>query len=56
MAIVINDNLAVNVGKPVDSKYLNGQIAWISTACANTNIPSTYRYPGLTVNINNDEY
>lgn len=56
MAIIINDNLAVNVGKPVDSKYLSGQTAWISTACANANIPFSYRYPGLTVNVNNDEY
>ena len=56
MAIIINDNFAVNVGKPVDSKYLTGQTAWLSVSAVNANIPISYRYPGLTVNINNVEY
>ena len=56
MAIIINDNFAVNVGKPVDSKYLNGQLPWLSTALVNAGISQPYRYTGLTVNILGTEY
>jgi hypothetical protein len=49
MAILINDNYEVNVGKPIDSKYLNGQLPWSSVLAANTGIPISYRYSGLTV-------
>ncbi len=56
MAIIINDNFAVNLGKPIDSKYLTGQTVWLSTSDVNARILSPYRYIGLTVNINNDEY
>jgi hypothetical protein len=56
MAIIINDNLAVNVGKPIDSKYLNGQTPWASVAAANTGVVLSYRYTGLTVNILGVEY
>jgi len=56
MAIIINDNLAINVGKPVDSKYMNIATPWTSVLDANTNIPLSYRYLGLTVNVNNVEY
>jgi hypothetical protein len=56
MAIIINDNLAVNVGKPIDSKYLNGQTPWASIAAANTGVVLSYRYTGLTVNILGIEY
>lgn len=56
MAIIINDNLAVNAGKPVDNKYLNISTPWTSVSQVNTNIPESYRYLGLTVNINSTEY
>lgn len=56
MAIVINDNFAVNVGKPVDSKYMNISAPWSSVVAANAGIPLTYRYRGLTVNVNGNEY
>ena len=56
MAIIINDNLAVNVGKPIDSKYLNGQTPWASVAAANSGVVLSYRYTGLTVNVLGVEY
>ena len=56
MAIIINDNFSVNTGKPVDSKYLNIATPWTSIAQVNAAIPLSYRYLGLTVNINNLEY
>jgi hypothetical protein len=56
MAIIINDNLAVNVGKPIDSKYLNGQTPWASIGATNAGIPLSYRYTGLTINILGVEY
>ncbi len=56
MAIIINDNLAVNVGKPIDSKYLNVTTPWTSISAVWAGIPSSYRYIGLTVNINGAEY
>ena len=56
MAIIINDNLAVNVGKPIDSKYLNITTPWTSLSAVWAGIPISYRYIGLTVNINGAEY
>ena len=56
MAIIINDNYTLNLGKPIDSKYLNGQLPWTSISEVNSAIPLAYRYSGLTVNINNVEY
>jgi hypothetical protein len=50
MAIIINDNLAVNVGKPIDSKYLDITTKpWASISAANAGIPLSYRYSGLTI-------
>ena len=56
MAIIINDNYNVNAGKPIDSKYLNGQTPWTSILAANAGIPIAYRYTGLTVNIGGTEF
>lgn len=56
MAIIINDNLQINAGKPVDDKYLNGSVPYNSTAEVATEIALPQRYIGLTVNINNKEY
>jgi len=56
MSIILNDNLAINTGKPVDSKYLNVTTPWISTSAVNLGVPISYRYTGLTVNIGGIEY
>ena len=50
MAIILNDNLKINVGNPIDSKYLNsGNTAYISTSAVTTAIAVSQRYSGLTV-------
>src|ERR1035437_6345480 len=55
--IILNDNIRINAGKPVDVKYLSsGNTAYISVSAVNTAITVPERYNGLTVNINNDEY
>ena len=57
MAIILNDNVKVNAGKPVESKYLNVSNApFGSIAQVNTQISISERYAGLTVNINGEEY
>ena len=57
MAITLNDNLQINAGKPVDSKYLSSSnVPYADVSAANTAIPISYRYQGLKVNINNIEY
>ena len=56
MAIILNDNLKINVGKPVDSKYLNGLVPYTNIGEVNTVVPIAERYVGLTVNIVNEEY
>ena len=39
MAIIINDNIRVNAGKPVDAKYLSsGNTAYASIAAVNAAI------------------
>lgn len=50
MAIILNDNIKINAGKPSESKYLNSSnIAYSSTTEASTAIPVSERYLGLTV-------
>jgi hypothetical protein len=56
MAIILNDNLKINVGKPVDSKYLNGLVPYADTSEVLSVIPIAERYIGLTVNVDNEEY
>jgi hypothetical protein len=57
MAITLNDNLKINVGAPVDSKYLNAlNLPYTSVGAVNSAIAESQRYVGLTVNINNVEY
>lgn len=52
-----NDAFDVRAPKPIDKRYLkNETVTWISAAEVNTAIVSAYRYPGLTVLINNVEY
>jgi len=56
MSIILNDNLKINAGKPVDSKYLNGTVDYVSVAEVNGLIPISERHPGLTVRVNLIEY
>ena len=57
MAIILNDNLQINAGKPIDSRYLTtGNTVYTSTGATNLAIPVPLRYTGLTVNILGTEY
>lgn len=57
MAITLNDNIQVNAGKPIESKYLNLlNMPYSSTTEVTNRISIPERYTGLTVNILNDEY
>lgn len=51
MAIKDNDNRAVMAPKPSDDRYINGTALWASTTEVLANIPTTRRYPGLTVRV-----
>lgn len=55
MAISINDNYNLSAGKPFDDRYLNISTPWVDKEEVLTAI-TTYRYVGLTVNIDGDEY
>ena len=53
MAITLNDNLKINVGNPIDSKYLNAaNLPYSGTTAVIAAIPLSQRYRGLTVNVN----
>ena len=55
MAIQLSDNLKINVGAPIDSKYLNGFNApYADVIEVNFTNPIAQRYVGLTVNILNE--
>ncbi|MBS1506030.1 MAG: hypothetical protein JSS79_05230 [Bacteroidetes bacterium] len=57
MAIVLNDNLQINAGKPIDSKYFNAAgVPYGSLSEVLTTIAGPLRYQGLTVNITGVEY
>jgi hypothetical protein len=57
MAIQLNDNLKINAGKPIDTRYLTtGNTTYLSTTDVNTAIPQPLRYTGLTVNILGTEF
>jgi len=50
MAIILNDNIKINAGKPSESKYLSsGNTAFTSVSEVYTQIPISERYLGLTV-------
>ena len=52
MAIILNDNIKVNAGKPVDAKYLNtGNTSYVDVAEVNATIVVPERHLGMTVNI-----
>jgi hypothetical protein len=53
MAIILNDNIKINAGKPSESKYLTtGNTAYASVTSANALLPVPVRYNGLTVLVN----
>jgi len=56
MSIKLADNIQVQTTKPVDSKYLYITVPYSGETQVNSTIPSDERHPGLTVNINNDEW
>ena len=57
MAIILNDNIKINAGKPIDAKYLStGNTAYASIGITNATIPISERYTGLTVNVLGTEY
>ena len=57
MAIIFNDNIRVNAGKPVDAKYLNtGNTSYATISDVNSVIAIPERHIGLTVNISGDEF
>lgn len=57
MAIIFNDNIQINAGKPIDNKYLNQFNApYTDISEVLSTIAVAERHIGLTVNIQNDEY
>ena len=56
MAILLSDSIRVGQQKPIDDKYYNGLSPYSSTTDVNSNILSSVRYRGLTVNVNGVEY
>ncbi len=53
----MNDNFKINVGNPIDSRYLDStNQPYVSENAVKTAIVQSQRYVGLTVNINNIEY
>jgi len=53
----MNDNFKINVGNPIDSRYLTStNQPYASISAVNLAIAESQRYVGLTVNINNVEY
>ena len=56
MAIKLTDSIRVGQQKPVEDKYFNGLVPYISTDEVNSLISINVRHRGLTVNINGEEY
>ena len=56
MAIKLTDSIRVGQQKPVEDKYFNGLVPYISVAEVNNLIEQSVRHRGLTVNINGEEY
>ena len=50
MAIILNDNIKINAGKPSESRYLStGNTAYTSVVAVNLALPVPVRHKGLTV-------
>ena len=56
MSIKLSDSIRVGQQKPLEDKYFNELVPYISTSQVNTLIPKAVRHIGLTVNINREEY
>jgi len=57
MAITLNDNLQINAGKPIDSKYFNASgVPYASLSEVLSTVGNPLRYQGLTVNVLGSEY
>jgi hypothetical protein len=57
MSILLNDNIKLKAGKPVDERYLNsGNTIYSSISEVNARIPISERHLGLTVNVGYDEF
>jgi hypothetical protein len=57
MAISLNDNIRTQAPKPSDNRYLNlNNLPYTGTSQVLSQIPSSERHIGLTVNVNNNEY
>ena len=56
MSIKLSDSIRVGQQKPLEDKYFNELVPYISTSQVNTLIPKPLRHIGLTVNINREEY
>ena len=57
MSKIMNDNFQLNVGNPIDAKYLaSTNLPYESVSAVNSAILESQRYVGLTVNVNNVEY
>ena len=56
MSIKLSDSIRVGQQKPLEDKYFNELVPYISTSQVNNLLPQAVRHVGLTVNINNEEY
>lgn len=57
MSIKLNDNIYIEGGKPMDSKYYSSDnIPYLDLNHALSGVTSSYRYLGLTINVNGEEY
>ena len=56
MSIKLSDSIRVGQQKPLEDKYFNELVPYISTSQVNTLLPKPVRHIGLTVNINKEEY
>lgn len=56
MPILRSDNFQIKAPKPVDNRYDNNGAGYANVAAVNSAIIAPYRYIGLTVNIQGEEY
>lgn len=57
MSIKFNDNFKISTGKPINSVYYNASgLPYVDQSEVFTQIPLSYRFVGLTVNIAGEEY
>lgn len=57
MSKVLNDNLSIQAGKPIDSRYLDATNSpYANVGAVNSTIAVPYRHLGLTVRVGNVEY